>query len=96
MRGWLQAWAKGEMAADMAGHDMAGMMSTTEMTALAKLTGTQFDRSWAEMMIRHHQGAIEMANTVKSSGKNNDVRKVADQIVATQTAEITELQTLIK
>ena len=96
MRGWLQVWAKSEMAADMAGHDMAGMMSTTEMTALAKLTGTQFDRSWAEMMIKHHQGAIEMANTVKSSGKNSEVRKVADQIVATQTVEITELQALIK
>ncbi|MEO5839005.1 MAG: DUF305 domain-containing protein [Acidimicrobiales bacterium] len=96
MRGWLQAWAKSEMAADMAGHSMTGMMSATEMTALAKLTGTQFDRSWAEMMIKHHQGAIEMANTVKKSGKNADVRKVAEQIAATQTAEITELQALIK
>ena len=96
MRGFLQAWAKSEMADDMAGHDMAGMMSTTDMTALAKLTGTQFDRSWAEMMIKHHQGAIEMANTAKKSGKNTEVRKLADQIVATQTAEITELQALAK
>jgi uncharacterized protein (DUF305 family) len=96
MRGWLRAWRKSEMADYMAGHDMAGMMSTAEMTALAKLTGTQFDRSWAEMMIKHHQGAIEMANTVKKSGKNADVRKVADQIAAAQTAEITELQSMIK
>jgi len=96
MRGMIQAWGKSEMSDDMAGHDMAGMMSTTEMAGLAKLTGTQFDRSWAEMMIKHHQGAIEMANTVKKSGNNGEVRKLADQVVATQTAEITELQALAK
>jgi uncharacterized protein (DUF305 family) len=45
-------------------------------------------------MIKHHQGAIDMATTVKKSGKNSEVRTLADQIVATQTAEIKELQLL--
>lgn len=94
LRGYLQAWGKSEMSSDMAGHDMTGMMSAAEMTSLAKLTGAQFDKSWADMMIKHHQGAIQMANDVKKAGKNADVRKLADQIVATQSTEITELQGL--
>jgi uncharacterized protein (DUF305 family) len=96
MRSMMQAWGTSEMSNDMAGHGMVGMMSSAEMAALAKLAGTQFDRSWAEMMIKHHQGAIEMANTVKKSGKSSEVRTLADQIIATQTAEINELQTLTK
>ena len=96
MRSMMQAWGTSGMMDGMAGHDTAGMMSAAEMTALAKLTGTQFDRSWAEMMIKHHQGAIEMANTVKKSGKSSEVRTLADQIIAAQTAEITELQSLAK
>jgi uncharacterized protein (DUF305 family) len=96
MRSMMQSWGTSGMMDGMAGHDVAGMMSAAEMTALARLTGSQFDRSWAEMMIKHHQGAIEMANTVKKSGKSNELRILADQIIATQTAEIGELQTLTK
>ena len=96
MRSMMQGWGNSGMMDDMAGHNTTGMMTTAEMTALAALTGTQFDRSWAEMMIRHHQGAIEMANVVKTNGKNSGVRMLADQIVTTQTAEITELQALVK
>ena len=96
MRGWLKTWGKGEMTSDMAGHSMTGMMTDTDMKKLATATGTQYDKLWAEMMITHHKGAIEMANTEKKAGKNAEALKTADQIIISQTAEITELQALTK
>jgi len=47
------------------------------------------------MMIRHHQGAIAMAQTVKAAGTNPDVLVLADQVITAQQAEITEMQALL-
>lgn len=97
MTGWLTAWGQPmEMATDE-GHAMSsmdGMMSAGEMDALGTITGADFDRMWMEMMIRHHQGAIAMAQTVKAAGSSPDVIALADQVIAAQQAEITEMQAL--
>lgn len=74
---------------------MEGMMSGEEMAALATLTGAEFDQAWAEMMIRHHEGAIAMAQTVLESGTNPDVELLADQIIAAQRAEIEQMRALL-
>jgi uncharacterized protein (DUF305 family) len=50
---------------------------------------------WLEMMIRHHEGAVAMASTVKASGSNADVLGLAEQIITTQRAEIEEMQALL-
>jgi uncharacterized protein (DUF305 family) len=39
-------------------------------------------------MIPHHQGAIDMAEIVLKYGKDPETRKLAEEIVKTQTAEI--------
>ena len=74
---------------------MEGMMSAEEMAALETLTGADFDRAWAEMMIRHHEGAISMAQTVLDSGTNPDVQLLADQIVSAQQAEIEQMRAML-
>lgn len=96
MRGWLQTWGHDEMAADMEGmdHDMSGMMSDDDMTALEAASGPEFDRLFAEMMIKHHYGAIDMAQTVIDDGADPAVRPLAEAIIAAQSAEITEMQNL--
>ena len=96
MQGWLQTWGHDEMATDMEGmdHDMSGMMTDDDMTALEAASGPEFDRLFAEMMIEHHQGAIDMAQTVMDDGADPDVRNLAQAIIATQSAEITEMQNL--
>ncbi|CAN5440661.1 DUF305 domain-containing protein [soil metagenome] len=97
MTGWLTTW--GQPTMDMSGgHDMSsmdGMMSVAEMDALGTMTGTEFDSAWLEMMIRHHDGAIVMAQAVKSGGSNPDVLALADRVIAAQQAEITEMQALL-
>jgi uncharacterized protein (DUF305 family) len=46
------------------------------------------DRDFIAGMIAHHQGAVDMANIVIKYGKNPEVRKLAQEIVAAQEKEI--------
>lgn len=97
MTTWLAAWGQPVQMDTSDGHDMSsmeGMMTAEEMDALAASTGAEFDAMWAEMMIRHHEGAISMAEEVTASGSNPEVGQLADQIIAAQQAEVTELQAL--
>ena len=98
MTGWLESWGQPMQMDTSDGHDMAGMdgmMTVEEMDELGTMTGPDFDRMWMEMMIRHHEGAIEMADTVKADGSNADVRTLADAIIGAQQAEIAEMQALL-
>jgi len=48
------------------------------------------------MMIRHHQGAVEMTRTEQAEGINPAARKLARQIETGQTAQIAQMQLLLK
>lgn len=98
MTGWLTAWGMPLQMDTSDGHDMSsmdGMMSAEEMDALAGSTGAEFDRLWLEMMVRHHEGAIEMADDVKADSSNAEVIALADAIIAGQQAEIDEMKALL-
>jgi len=98
MTGWLTAWGQ-PVQMDMSdGHDMSsmeGMMTAEEMDGLGMMTGADFDTMWMEMMIAHHNGAISMAETVKSDGSNADVLALADEVITAQQGEIAEMQALL-
>jgi uncharacterized protein (DUF305 family) len=98
MSEWLKEWGEEVPSADMgtmADHGSTpGMMSTEEMADLEKASGAEFDTMFVEMMIRHHQGAIDMARTEQADGKNAEAKALAGQIEKAQTAEISELRTL--
>ena len=99
MTGLLTAWGQPvQMAAD-GGHEMSsmdGMMSAEEMDALGTITAADFDKMWMEMMIRHHEGAIARAQTVKAAGSSPDVLALADRVITAQQAEIAEMQVLLE
>jgi uncharacterized protein (DUF305 family) len=73
---------------------MPGMMSGNEMHQLGQTSGEAFDRMFLQMMITHHQGAITMAKTALSNGRNPDTRQLAQRIIDAQQREITEMHTL--
>jgi uncharacterized protein (DUF305 family) len=50
-----------------------------------------FDRTFIDMMITHHQGAIRMARTELAKGTSAQLRKMARSIVAAQKREITQM-----
>jgi uncharacterized protein (DUF305 family) len=81
LQSWLDEWGADMPDMDsMEGMDHGGgMMSEDDMAALEAATGAEASRLFLEQMTMHHEGAIEMAQT----------------IVDTQTAEIAQMQKLL-
>lgn len=94
MKGWLTEWGKAAPEGGM-GHDMPGIMSEKEMTKLKAAKGAEFDKLFAQLMIAHHKGAIEMARTQQSDGSNPQAKELAKTIETTQQAEVEELQKIL-
>ena len=57
----------------------------------AKPTG-DVDHDFVAMMVPHHQGAIDMAKAVLRHGHNEQIRRMAQEIVVTQQQEITAMR----
>jgi uncharacterized protein (DUF305 family) len=100
MQSWLVAWGEPSAAdvnmdgMDMRGMDMGGLSQTEAMSQLKGAAGTAFDRRFLELMIAHHRGAIEMADTQLASGTSPQARALAQAIIDAQNAEITEMEQL--
>lgn len=71
------------------------MMSAADMARLGNATGADFDRMFLEMMILHHEGAIEMAEQELAEGKYQPTKDLAQAVITGQQAEIEEMNTLI-
>jgi uncharacterized protein (DUF305 family) len=72
-------------AAFIAENDAA--MSTMMNGMMIKPTG-DVDRDFATMMIAHHQGAIDMARAELGHGTNEQLRRIAQEIIVDQVQEI--------
>jgi uncharacterized protein (DUF305 family) len=53
------------------------------------------DRDFAAAMIPHHQGAIEMAQIQLRHGTDPEMRRLAEDIIRTQQAEIAQLRAFL-
>jgi uncharacterized protein (DUF305 family) len=105
MSGWLKMWGEkvpvtdtdsdGSGMGDMDSDDMPGMMSTGQMSRLGKASGALFDRMWLQLMVQHHEGAIEMAKVEQRDGQSADAVALAKTIEAGQTAEISTMQEML-
>jgi uncharacterized protein (DUF305 family) len=93
MQGWLRSWGKPEAMTGMDHGQMAmpGMMDQSETDELMGLKGARFDLAFVEMMRRHHQGAIEMANTELKDGSLPEVKQLAQQVISAQQQEVRQL-----
>ena len=98
MKQSLAKWGQPYSAEDASLHSsmMEGMLSDKELDSLRSLTGTAFDEAWAQGMIAHHEGAIQMAQDVIEDGVDSTMRTLARVIISTQTGEIAQLQSLLK
>ncbi|MGS0685436.1 DUF305 domain-containing protein [Nakamurella sp. GG22] len=81
---------------DGAGMSMPGMMTDEQMQQLTDASGAGFDTMFLQMMIAHHQGAIEMSDTELADGSNPDALALASAIKTSQTAEISEMQQILE
>ena len=92
----LAYWLKATDSSMTMDHDMqmSGMLTTKELASLKRLTGTQFDRKFLQLMIKHHQGAIEMLDLISDS-KNAEAKALAKAIKSAQSKEITSMKLLL-
>lgn len=88
----MKSWGASSMA--HMGHMMDGMLSDEEMSDLAAATGSRFDKLFLEGMIKHHDGAIDMAEMVIDS-KNSEVAALAKAIIEAQRKEISKMKELL-
>ncbi|MBV6761444.1 DUF305 domain-containing protein [Rhodococcus opacus] len=93
--GGMSGMNHGGMSGMADGGGMTGMMTPEQMTDLAGKSGADFDTAWLNMMIEHHTGAIEMAQTELADGDNADAKQLATAIVGAQQAEITSMTALL-
>jgi uncharacterized protein (DUF305 family) len=75
--------------------DMPGMLSAKELETLESASGPEFQTMWLEMMIEHHEGAVEMAEAQVEEGSNAKAVALAEDIISTQEREISTMQDLL-
>lgn len=75
--------------------DMPGMLSAKELESLEGASGPEFQNMWLEMMIEHHEGAVEMAEAQVEEGSNAKAVALAEDIISTQEREISTMQDLL-
>jgi uncharacterized protein (DUF305 family) len=80
---------------DMAGAVMPGMATEDELAQLRSLSGTPFDVLFLQLMIRHHQGGLEMAQYGEQHASEKAVRTLAGSIVAAQTSETDTMEDML-
>lgn len=99
MNSMLTAWGQDPVDTDgMEGMDhggMSGMMSEEDMAALEQAQGTEAARLYLEQMTAHHKGAVDMAKDEVEDGQNPQAVQLAEQVIADQEAEITEMQQML-
>lgn len=104
---WLESWGEDVPSGDMAGMDygdmsndsggsMSGMMDEEEMNDLKDTSGAAWERKFLEMMIEHHEGAIEMAEVELEDGQNPHAHAMASKIIRDQRAEIIQMEQLLE
>ena len=78
------------------GAYMIGMATKVEMDQLAILEDGRAEIKFLELMIRHHQGGVMMAEGVIKRSNNETVTRLAQTMVNGQQAEIAYMNGLLK
>lgn len=103
MQGWLQAWGHSltGVTAPMdhgahGNHTDYGMASTAQVNALRTLEVSAAEIEFLQLMIRHHEGGVLMAQeALPTLLTNPDVRALAQGIIDGQNKEITYMRDLL-
>lgn len=78
----------GDAPAHEPGEPMPGLATPEQIAELRTLEGVAAERMFLELMIAHHQGAVEMAEAVLDRSSYPVVVSLAESVVASQQSEI--------
>lgn len=79
-------------AMPMASNAMTAAMDKMNRDMMAQPVTGDTDRDFVAMMIPHHQGAIDMARAELATGRDPEMRKLAEDIIKAQESEIREMR----
>jgi uncharacterized protein (DUF305 family) len=102
MQGWLAVWGLrpaggGEAMAWMNGSgSMPGMATNEDLARLEDATGADKEKLFLQLMIPHHEGGVVMAQAILDRTERGEVRRLAQAIVSSQTAELTVLRDMLR
>ncbi|NUT40709.1 MAG: DUF305 domain-containing protein [Thermoactinospora sp.] len=109
--GWLEQWGLSENGgrrpmAWMVGHGhggtvdvpaaMPGMATKEELARLKGLKGQEAEVLFLQLMIRHHQGGVDMAKGLLALSDRDEVARMAQKIVGGQSGEIKLMTDLLR
>jgi uncharacterized protein (DUF305 family) len=64
---------------DLEDSDLPGMMTQDEMHDLEAMSGEGIEERWLEMMIEHHEGAIDLAEQIRD-GQQAEVEQMEQML----------------
>ena len=88
-----QAYSTAANQAQTFQEQMHSSMKQMDKDMMGAPMSDEPDRDFVKMMIPHHQGAIDMAKAILQSGKDKQIRTMAQKIITDQKREIKEMQT---
>ena len=88
MRGQTQEMMQETQEVMMGNHGDESMSMNAMVDELKGKSGDEFDKTFINLMIEHHQGAIDMASVAKTSTGHQEIKDLADNIISAQTGEI--------
>ena len=68
---------------------------TKMMAAMEIKPSGDVDKDFVAMMTPHHQGAVDMAQAMLRYGHNEQLRRLAQEIIVTQQQEIVVMRTAL-
>ncbi len=97
MRGWLTLWNRpwAGQGMDVEHARMMGMATPAEVATLDTQPVLAAEETFLRLMRRHHQGALAMVRPMLDQPARPEVRALARQIDATQSAEIRLMDQLL-
>lgn len=69
-----------------------GATSPSQVAEMPDTGAMSFDQSFIDMMVPHHQGAVEMAMIAQERAEHAEIKAMADAIVASQEEEINQMK----
>lgn len=71
-------------------HNSMSMMDMNKL--LEGLSGDDYDKAFIEMMITHHEGAVDMAELSASRAKHDEIKQLSQAIITAQDKEIADMK----
>lgn len=79
-------------ACSSAGPGSPGPTTTPLTGSMEPSSAADLDQAFIDMMVPHHQAAIEMARIAKERATRDELRTLVDEIIGAQDAEISQLR----